>query len=55
MIMKTMKDFWTLCLVLAGFSFASCSDDDSSSTSPMTIDKIFLENIDYEVNQDREV
>ena len=33
MIMKTMKYFWTLCLVLAGFSLTSCSDDDNSSSA----------------------
>lgn len=53
--MKTIKYFWTLCLVLAGFSLASCSDDDNSGSTPMTIDKIFLENIEDEVNNDREV
>ena len=50
-----MKYFWTLCLTLAAFTFMACSDDDSSSSAQITIDKIFLENVDDKVNQDREV
>lgn len=54
--MKKTKYFWTLCLVMLAFVFTSCSDSDSSgSSSKMTIDKIFLENVDDKVNKDREV
>lgn len=52
--MKTMKYF--LCLAIAAVVFTGCKDDDNGgSTTQMTIDKIFLENINDEVNKDREV
>lgn len=49
-----MKYF--LCLAIAAVVFTGCKDDDNGgSTTQMTIDKIFLENINDEVNKDREV
>lgn len=49
-----MKFF--LCLAIAAVVFTGCKDDDNGgSTTQMTIDKIFLENINDEVNKDREV
>ena len=54
--MKTMKYLWTLCLALAAFSFAACSDDDNGgSSATMKINQIYLENVDDEVNKDRSV
>lgn len=54
--MKTMKYLWTLCLALAAFSFAACSDDDNGgSSATMKINQIYLENVDDEVNKDRPV
>ena len=44
-----------LCLALVAFGFTSCKDDDDAGSAQMTIDKIFLENIDDKVNKDREV
>jgi hypothetical protein len=55
--MKTMKYFWMLALALVAFNFTSCKDDDDegSQTAPMTISKVYLENINDEENKDREV
>ncbi len=54
--MKTMRYFWTLCLAVFALGLTSCSDDDSSgSDAQMTIDKVFLENVEDEINKDREV
>ncbi len=54
--MKTIKYFWTLCLAVVAFTFAACSDSDSSgSSSQMRVDQVYLENIDDDVNQDRPV
>ena len=55
--MKTMKYFWMLGLALIAFTFTSCKDDDDegSQTAPMTISKVYLENINDEENKDREV
>lgn len=55
--MKTMKYFWMLGLALVAFTFTSCKDDDDegSQTAPMTISKVYLENINDEENKDREV
>ena len=55
--MKTMKYFWMLGLALVAFNFTSCKDDDDegSQTAPMTISKVYLENINDEENKDREV
>ena len=55
MTMKTMKYISTLCLALAVVVFTGCKSDDDSGSTPMKIDKVFLENIDDEVNKDREV
>ena len=55
MTMKTMKHISTLCLALAVVVFTGCKSDDDSGSTPMKIDKVFLENIDDEVNKDREV
>ncbi len=52
--MKTIKYFWMLCLAVVAFSFASCKDDDDSQSTPMTIDKVFLEDVKSSV-PDREV
>lgn len=54
MTMKTMKYISTLCLALAVVVFTGCKSDDDSGSTPMKIDKVFLENIDDEVNKDRE-
>ena len=53
--MKATKYFMTLCLALVALGFSGCKDDDDDSTAQMKIDKVFLENIDDEVNKDREV
>ena len=53
-IMKTMKYFWLLCLAILPFSLIACSDDDDEGSTPMTIDKIFLEDAKSTV-PDREV
>ena len=54
--MKTMKYFLSMCLGMLALGFAACSDDDDNGASTqMRIDKVFLENIDDEVNKDREV
>lgn len=53
--MKTTRYFWTLCLAVLALAFTGCKDDDDASSAQMRIDKIFLENIDDEVNNDREV
>lgn len=55
--MKTMKYFWMLCAALVAFGSTSCKndDDEGSQTAPMTISKVFLENINDTVNKDREV
>ncbi len=51
-----MKYLWTLCLALAALTFTACSDDDNGgSSAQMQINKIYLENVDDEVNQDRPV
>ena len=45
-----MKYF--LCLAIAAVVFTGCKDDDNGgSTTQITIDKIFLENINDEVNK----
>ena len=52
--MKTMRYF--LCLAIAVLAFTGCKDDDNDgSSTQMTIDKIFLENVNDKVNKDREV
>ncbi len=51
-----MRYFWTLCLAVVAFGLTSCSDDDGAgSGAQMKIDKVFLENVEDEVNKDREV
>ncbi len=51
-----MKYLWALCITLAAFAFTACSDDDKgSSSAAMQINKIYLENVDDEVNKDRPV
>ena len=45
-----------LCLAISALVFTGCKDDDNGgSSAQMTIDKVFLENVDDEVNKDREV
>ena len=45
-----------LCLAIAVLAFTGCKDDDNDgSSTQMTIDKIFLENVNDKVNKDREV
>ncbi len=45
-----------LCLAVAALAFTGCKDDDNGgSSTQMKIDKVFLENINDEVNKDREV
>lgn len=51
--MKTIKYF--LCLAVVAVGFTACMDDNAGSDAQMTIDKVFLENIDDDVNPDREV
>ena len=53
--MKATRYIMMLCLAVVALGLTSCKDDDNSSSAQMTIDKIFLENIDDEVNKDREV
>lgn len=54
--MKTMKYIWTLCLAVVALGLTGCKDDDNGgSGTQMRIDKVFLENINDEVNKDREV
>lgn len=55
--MKTRKYIWTLCLSLLALGFTACSDDDDngSQSKPMTISKVYLENVNDTVNKDREV
>ena len=53
--MKATRYFMMLCLAVAAFGFTACKDDDDSGSAQMTIDKVFLENIDDKVNKDREV
>ena len=53
--MKTTRYFMTLCLAVMAIGFTGCKDDDDSGSAQMTIDKVFLENIDDKVNKDREV
>ncbi len=49
-----MKYF--LCLAIVALGLTGCKDDDNGgSSTQMRIDKVFLENIDDEVNKDREV
>jgi len=52
--MKNLKYFLASCMALAAFTFTACSDDDSSSSAEMTIDKVFLEDVKSTV-PDREV
>lgn len=53
--MKTIKYIWSLCLALTVSSFMACSDDDNDSqTTPMTIEKVFLQDVKSDV-PDREV
>lgn len=53
--MKTIRYIWTLCLAFTALAFTACSDDDNDSQStPMTINKIFLEDVKSSV-PDREV
>ena len=56
--MNTRKYIWTLCLSILALGFTACSDDDDnkgSQSSPMTISKVYLENVNDTVNKDREV
>ena len=53
--MKVTRYFMMLCLAVVAFGFTGCKDDDDSSSAQMQIDKIFLENINDNVNKDREV
>lgn len=55
--MKTTKYLWTLCAALLLTGFTACSDDDdSSSSSPVTVEKVFLEDTSEDApNNDREV
>ena len=54
--MKTTRYFMMLCLAVVALCFTGCKDDDDAdSGAQMKIDKVFLENIDDEVNKDREV
>ena len=53
--MKATRYFMTLCLAVMAIGFTGCKDDDDSGSAQMTIDKVFLENIDDNVNKDREV
>ena len=46
---------YMLCLAVIALGLTGCKDDDSSSSAQMKIDKVFLENIDDDVNKDREV
>lgn len=52
-----MKYLWTLCAALLLTGFTACSDDDdSSSSSPVTVEKVFLEDTSEDApNNDREV
>ncbi len=51
-----MRYFWTLCLAVVALGLTGCKDDDSSgSDAQMTIDKVFLENVEDDINPDREV
>ncbi|MBO6187775.1 MAG: hypothetical protein J6O23_04635 [Prevotella sp.] len=42
-------------MAVIALGLTGCKDDDSSSSAQMKIDKVFLENIDDDVNKDREV
>ena len=53
--MKTTRYFMTLCLTSLALVFTGCKSDDDASSAQMTIDKVFLENINDDVNKDREV
>lgn len=47
---------YMLCLAVIALGLAGCKDDDNGgSGATMKIDKVFLENIDDDVNKDREV
>lgn len=53
--MNTKKYIWTLCVTLMAMCLTSCSDDDDSQSTPMTISKIYLQNVDDDEQQIREV
>lgn len=55
--MNKIKYLLILCAVLLLTGFTACSDDDNggSSSSQITVDKVYLENVDDTINNDREV
>ena len=48
--MKSLKHIWLFCLTLATLGLVSCNDDDeASSSSPITVTQIYLEDADSDV------
>lgn len=48
--MKSLKYIWLFCLTLATLGLVSCNDDDeASSSSPITVTQIYLEDADSDV------
>lgn len=56
--MNKIKYIWTLCAALVLMGFTACNDDNDSgcsSSSAITIDKVFLQNVKDKAHPDREV